>query len=163
MNSLRFASRSATFLVLLAPLFFAIPAHAERNTLGPHLGVNFDVDDAFLGLEGRFDVGNLGRSAIVQLNPSFSYYFIEGGDLFNFSFNVPFEFQIDGSVLRPMVAPGLGIWHWSGNDHSDTDLSLNLIAGLLFALGVVEPFVQLKIAIGDGSSAELMGGVLFRL
>lgn len=163
MISLRLAPRLATFLVFLAPLLFAIPARAERNTLGPHLGVNFDVDDAFLGIEGRFDVGDIGRSAIVQLNPSFSYYFTEGGDLFNFSFNVPFEFRIDGSVLRPMLAPGLGVWHWSGNNNSDTDLTLNLIAGLLFALDVVDPFVQLRVAIGDGSSAELMGGILFRL
>ena len=136
---------------------------AERSTLGPHFGVNFDNDDPFLGLEGRFDLGTVGSSAIIQLNPSFSFYFTDGPwDLFNFSLNVPFEFLLEGSVVRPFAAPGLAIWHVNNGD-SHTDLALNLIGGVLFALDPVEPFVQLRISIGDGSSAELMGGVLFRL
>jgi hypothetical protein len=142
-----------------AVLCCASPVHAERNTLGPHFGINFDMEDAFLGLEGRFDVGNVGSSAIIQINPSFSYYFREGDDAFNFSLNVPFEFPIDGTVARPFAAPGIAIWHGG----SDTDVALNLIGGVLFALDPVEPFVQLRVSIGDGSSAELMGGVLFRL
>lgn len=162
MKTLGFASVAVALGLLCGTLLHAAPARAERNTLGLHAGVNFDVDDPFLGVEGRFDVGSIGKSAIVQLNPSFSYYFTDGFDLFNFSFNVPFEFPISGSVLRPFAAPGLGIWHVS-NGGSDTDLTLNLLGGLLFHLDVVEPFVQLKIAIGDGSSAELMGGILFRL
>jgi hypothetical protein len=155
--------RSAIALVLAcAALCCASPAHAERNTLGPHFGVNFDMEDALLGLEGRFDVGNVGSSAIIQINPSFSYYFTENIDVFNFSLNVPFEFPINGTVARPFAAPGLGIWHFNNGD-SDTELSLNLIGGVLFALDPVEPFVQLRVSIGDGSTAELMGGVLFRL
>jgi len=73
-------------LLLLAPV---APAHAERNTLGPHFGWNFYADEPLIGLEGRFDVANLGSSAILQLNPSFSYYFVHD-HLFNISFNVPF-------------------------------------------------------------------------
>jgi hypothetical protein len=142
-------------LLLLAP---AATAHAERNTLGPHFGYNFDVDEPLIGVEGRFDVANLGSSVIVQLNPSFSYYFTHNS-LFNISFNVPFEFQISGSVVRPFAAPGLAIFHWSG----DTDVKLNLIGGVLFHLDVVEPFVELRLAVGDGDTADLLGGVLFRL
>jgi hypothetical protein len=124
--------------------------------------VNFDYDDAFIGLEGRCDVADVSSNVILQINPSFSYYFTDVIDVFNFSLNLPFEFQINDSVLRPMVAPGIGLWHFS-NGGSETDLTLNLIGGLLFYLGPVEPFVQLRIYIGDGSGAELMGGLLFRL
>jgi hypothetical protein len=146
-----------------AALGSASPAHAERNTLGPHFGVNFDMEDVFLGLEGRFDVGNIGRSAIIQINPSFSFYFADDPfDVLNFSLNVPFEFPIDGTAARPFAAPGLAIWHSDYGD-SETDVALNLIGGVLFALDSVEPFVQLRVSIGDGSTAELMGGVLFRL
>ena len=109
-------------------------------------------------IEGRFDLGDIGSSAIVQLNPSFSYYFSEGDDLLNFSLNVPFEFLIAGSVVRPLAAPGIAIWH-----RDDADVALNLIGGVLFALDPVEPFVQLRVSIGDGSTVDLMGGVLFRL
>jgi hypothetical protein len=146
-------------LVLLLP---ARGARAERNTLGPHVGLNFDVDDLFLGLEGRFDVATIDQSVIVQLNPSFSLYFTHDVNLFNFSFNVPFEFQIHDSVLRPFAAPGLALYHATGRG-SNTDAKLNLIGGLLFHLQALEPFVQLRIAVGGGSTAELMGGLLFRL
>lgn len=141
----------------------AASAHAERNTLGPHFGINFDVDDPFIGVEGRFDIANIGRSAIVQVNPTFSYYFTDNVDLFNFSLNFPFEFKIGDSVLRPLFAPGLGIYHLSWDNDSNTEVTLNLLGGLLFFLPPVEPFVQLKVAIGDDSMAELLGGILFQL
>jgi hypothetical protein len=149
-------------IVVAGALSLAAPARADRVTLGPHLGVNFDFDDAFLGLEARFDVADVGSSAVLQINPSFSYYLTDNIDVFNFSLNLPFEFQIDDSVLRPMVAPGIGIWHYS-NGGSETEITLNLIGGLLFFLDPVEPFIQLRVYLGDGSGAELMAGVLFRL
>jgi hypothetical protein len=141
------------------------PARAERNTLGPHLGVNFDYDDPFIGIEGRVDLTRLNPNLILQLNPSFSIYFLDGSaDLFNISVNVPFEFRVN-ETLRPFLAPGLGIWHWDWDDgdRDDTEVMLNLIVGILFVLPPVEPFFQLRVAIGDASFAELMGGVLFRL
>ena len=146
----------ATAVTLLASPSIA---HAERATIGPHLGVNFDVDDLLLGGESRIDVATLGTSVIVQLNPSFSYYFVDNYTLFNISFNVPFEFVIEGSKLRPFTAPGLGLFAGDGG----SDLKLNVLGGLLFRLDAVDPFVQLRIAFIDGSTVDLMGGVLFRL
>ena len=137
-------------------------AHAERASIGPHLGYNLDIDDPLLGVESRIDLTNVGSSVILQLNPSFSYYFTDNIDLFNVAVNLPFEFVIGGSKLRPFVAPGIGFIHVS-NGGSDTDAALILLAGLLFRLGVVDPFIQLRVMINDGSSADLMGGVLFVL
>jgi hypothetical protein len=163
MNSRPLTQLATAAVLVCTALCAATPARADRNTLGPHLGVNLDFDDAFIGLEGRFDIAEVGSSAILQLNPSFSYYLTDNTDVFNFSLNLPFEFQIGDSVLRPLVAPGVGIWHFSYNDNSDTEVTLNVIGGLLFYLAPVEPFVQLRVYIGDGSGAELMGGVLFQL
>jgi hypothetical protein len=141
---------------------FASIAHAERATLGPHLGYNLDFDAPLLGVESRIDLTNVGSSVILQLNPSFSYYFVDNVDLFNFSLNLPFEFVIGGSKLRPFVAPGFGLYHFSnGGSHSEG--ALMLLAGLLFRLGVVDPFIQLRVGIADASWADLMGGVLFEL
>lgn len=163
-NSTRHAVR--TWVTALAFAFsaagaLALPAtaHAERATIGPHLGINFDGDALLLGVESRIDLGNAGRSVIVQLNPSFSYYFFDNVDIFNFSLNVPFEFVIQDSVLRPFAAPGLGLFFGEG----DSELKLNLIGGLLFHLDVVEPFVQIRAAVIDGSTVDLMGGALFRI
>lgn len=141
-------------------LFGLVPtAHAERATIGPHLGWNFDWDDLLLGAESRIDLGNAGQSVIVQLNPSLSYYFIENVDVLNLSLNVPFEFVIGGSVLRPFVAPGLALFFGD----FDEELKLNLIGGLLFKLDAVEPFVQLRAAVIDGEVVDLMGGLLIRI
>jgi hypothetical protein len=161
MRFVNFACLSAVVLACAVPT----PARAERNTLGPHLGVNFDYDDPFIGVEGRIDLTRLNPNLILQLNPSFSLYFLDGpASLFNISVNVPFEFRVNETV-RPFLAPGLGIWHWDWDDgdRDDTEVMLNLIVGLLFVLPPVEPFVQLRVAVGDTSFAELMGGILFRL
>ncbi|MFI5307993.1 MAG: hypothetical protein ACHQ53_11600 [Polyangiales bacterium] len=150
-------------LLLLPCLAFASPAHAERNTLGPHLGFSFDSNDVFLGAEGRFDVAEIDQSVIVQLNPSFSLYFVHNVNVFNFSFNVPFEFKIHDSVLRPFAAPGLGIYAFTGRG-GEARVRLNLIGGLLFKLRPpLEPYVQIRLVAGGGIAAELMTGLLFRL
>ena len=157
--------RTAAFALVLALCCagFAGTAQAERATIGPHLGFNLDLDDPFLGIESRIDLTNISSNVILQLNPSFSYYFTDNIDLFNFALNLPFEFLIDDSVLRPFAAPGLALVHVSAGGGSDTDAQLVLLAGLLFRLGVVDPYFQIRVLIGDGSSAELMGGVLFAL
>lgn len=157
--------RSRLFAAALLFAVFAClgRAQAERNTLGPHLGYKFDDGGALLaGAEGRFDVANIGQSAIVQLNPSFSLYFPPHNVTLNFAFNVPFEFLIHDSVLRPFAAPGIGIYHSTARN-AGTTARLNLIGGLLFHLQALEPFIQLRFVCGDGISPELMGGLLFRL
>jgi hypothetical protein len=148
-------------------LALPLPAQAKRSTLGPHVGINLDWDTALLGLEGRFDLVTVGRSAMLQLNPTFSYYFDDDDNtlaIFNFSLNLPFEFQIGDSVLRPFFAPGFGLLFFSrDNVDDDTDLKLNLLGGLLFYLDPVDLFVQCKVAIGDSTEAEIVGGLLFHL
>lgn len=149
---------SATCALALL-LLFTPTAHAERATIGPHVGYNFDGEVLLLGAESRIDLTQAGRSVIVQLDPSLSYYFFEDFSLFNFSLNVPFEFIVGDSVLRPFVAPGLALFFGD----PDEELRLNLIGGLLFKLDAVEPFVQLRAAVIDGDVVDLMGGLLIRL
>jgi hypothetical protein len=149
-------------------LFCCIPVARAQNAgsdtmLGPHLGVNLDADDAFVGIEGRFDAAQVSPSVALQLNPSFSFYLVDHGALFDLAFNVPFEFALSGSSVRPYAAPGLSVFYHSGDNDSDTHLALNLIGGVGFALSSVYPFVQLRVLVGHGSSAEIMGGALFYL
>jgi hypothetical protein len=162
-RSLAFALPLAALALLLNPL----PVLAKRSTLGVHVGDNLEWDTVLLGVEGRFDLVGVGSRAILQLNPTFSYYFDDDDNnlaIFNFSLNLPFEFQVGDSVLRPFFAPGLGVLHWSRDRVDDeTDLKLNLIGGLLFYLAPVELFVQCKVQIGDGTEAEIIGGILFQL
>ena len=153
---------STLALVLLSSL--ATPSLVQADaSLGPHLGINFDWDDPLIGLEARFDTARLGNSANLQLSPSFSFYLVNDVTILNFSFLVPFEFIIQNSSLRPFVAPGLGIFFFDFEGHSNTDAKLALVGGLLFDLESVEPFFEMRAFVIDGSLVELVGGVLFKL
>ena len=149
-------------LALLALVFSPARASAEVS-IGPHLGINFDWDEPVIGGEVRADLAQLSPSVQLQIDPTLSLAFPGDGTIFDLSVNLPFQFTINDSVLRPYVAPGLAFLHWSGHRGSDSNLFLNLIGGLLFDLGSVDPFVQLKVMIPHGSLVELLGGVLFRV
>ena len=156
----------ATLFVLLASGALASSAEAQKRdaALGPHLGINFDGDNVLVGGHGRFDVANVTPEVVLQIYPNLSYYFSRGDwDVFNLSCDVPFEFVINNSSLRPYAAPGLALFWSTGPGNDDIDLGLDLIGGLLFELGSVEPWFELRVIISGGASAELRGGVQFVL
>ncbi|HEX7478076.1 MAG TPA: hypothetical protein VF331_09740 [Polyangiales bacterium] len=150
------------FLLLVASGLGPRSAAAEAS-LGPHLGVNFDWGELFLGGEARVDLADLSPEVKLQLDPYLSLALFGHGSAIDLGCNVPFQFMIHDSSVRPFAAPGLAIIHYSGGHASDTQLYLNMIGGVLFDLGSVDPFVQLKVMVPHGSMAELMGGVLFKL
>lgn len=164
MNGLR-----KTFVVLsllVGTGLLASPALAQQRdaAIGPHLGVNFDGDNFLLGGHARFDVANITPEVLVQIYPNLSYYFTDGDrDVFNLSCDVPFEFVIHNTTLRPYAAPGLAMFWATGPGDDDIDLGLDLIGGLLFELDSVEPWVELRLIISGGASAEIRGGVQFVL
>lgn len=154
-----------TFVVACAAACLAsLPgaARAEVN-IGPHLGINFDWDEVVLGGEVRVDVATLAPTVVLQLDPAVTLAFFGGGVAMDFSFNLPFEFVIRESVLRPYSGPGLAVVHYSGDFGSATRVYLNILAGLLFDLGAVDPFVQIKLMVPHGSMSELLAGVLFKI
>lgn len=133
--------------------------------LGPHVGLNFDWNEALVGAEARIDVAQLSQSVVMQLDPSFTLAFLGGGVAMDISLNLPFQFVIRDSVIRPFSGPGLALIHYTGGagGTSVSELYLNILGGLLFDLGTVDPFVQLKVMLPHGSMAELLGGVIFTL
>ena len=50
-----------------------------------------------------------------------------------------------------------------GNSDSDVDLGLDIVGGLLFELGSVEPWFELRLIAGAGPDVEIRGGVQFVL
>jgi hypothetical protein len=151
-------------LCCAAVLVASSPGAARAEVVvGPHLGINFDWDEVLIGGEARVDIATLAPTVVLQIDPSLTLAFIGGGVAMDFSFNLPFQFMIRDSVVRPYSGPGLALVHYSGDAGSATDLYLNLLAGLLFDLGSVDPFVQLKVMVPHGSMAELLAGALFRI
>jgi hypothetical protein len=158
--------RRALAVLAAAVALLAAPHAAQAEaSIGPHAGLNFDWEEVVIGGEARVDMAQLSGNITLQLDPAVTFAFPGSGVAMDFSLNMPFVFVIRDSVLRPFSGPGLALIHYTGGSGgtSVTDLYFNILAGLLFDLGTVDPFVQLKVMVPHGSMAELIGGVLFTL
>src|SRR5689334_1017541 len=94
----------------LAALLSVAPSQARAEvTLGPHAGVNFDWGEVFIGGESRIDLATLSADVKLQLNPSLSLAFFDHGTAIDIACNVPFQFTVHDSVVRPFAAPGLSV------------------------------------------------------
>lgn len=142
--------------------------------VGPAVGYDVDAEAAMLGGELGFGV-SLSEDVTIMGNPSFSYYFIDGGSLVAVDFDGHYDFPIDGSVT-PYAGAGLGLRRFSFDvpddtnfpnsqiDDSHTDLVFNLLGGARFEVeSAFEPFAEIKLSSGDGSTVGLLGGILFEI
>jgi len=147
--------------LVLAALAIASAARAETNVaIGPHLGINLDHGNLHLGGDLLIEVAQLSPSVTLGIWPSYAHVFIEDGhDVELLGCDFPFIFEIDGSIVEPFLAPGLGLAFYG-----DTSLKLNLIGGTFFEThSSVRPFVAIAIRLIDGTFVDLLGGVLFEL
>ena len=103
--------------------------------IGPRIGFDLsgDVEEFFIGVDGRLNLVALP----VVLNAAFDLYLAEENrDFSQLSFNALYEFGIVNVAFSPYVGLGIGLSRTSldfdlgdfGNDASDTDVGLNLIA-----------------------------------
>ena len=137
-------------------------AHAKPLGLavGPHGGINLDLGNIHLGGDVVVPLTQLSPSLQLAIWPSYAHVFIEDGhDVELLGVDVPFVFEIDGSIVSPYFAPGLGLAFYG-----ETTLKLNLIGGVFFDTGSsVRPFSELAIRLIRGTYVDLLVGVLFEL
>jgi hypothetical protein len=136
-------------------------ARAESSlAIGPHLGINLDHGNLHIGGDLLIELTELSPNVTLGIWPSYAHVFIEDGhDVELLGCDFPFIFEIDGSIVEPFLAPGLGLAFYG-----DTSLKLNLIGGTFFETNsAVRPFVALAIRLIDGTFVDLLGGVLFEL
>lgn len=179
----------ATLFALLFLIGAGVQDAQAQLRLGAHTGYNLDApsDDgveegAFLvGGEARFQVANLP----VVLNPSATYHLtgLDNTTLWQFDANVLYPFGTQNAVFTPYAGLGLGVSRISSEadvplvgeiSEDETNYGLNILGGVTFGNGPVQPFAQAKITLGEhaaypneddaqGSAYALTGGVLFRL
>jgi opacity protein-like surface antigen len=152
-------------LVALSALVLgAGSAHAQR--FGAQ--VNW-AEDADLGLGARAELplglGSEGVLASTYLIGSFDYFFPSNDNLNYFEFNANVAVPVDpASALKPYVGTGLNMARWSvdspGGDNSNTDLGLNLLGGIKFALGNLASFAEARLELGGGEQFVLTFGVI---
>ena len=141
---------------MIAAFAWVAPAAADTK-LGVRGGYYTKIKEPFVGLELLTHVANR-----VYFNPNIEYVFVDGAKYFT----VNGDFHYDFPTHRPYnvwAGAGVGLLRVDppGADNSDTDVGLNLLAGVGFKTGSVVPYFQAKVILKNGSEFALGFGVRF--
>jgi len=143
---------------------FAFAPRAEAQAFGANLSWGADTDFG-LGARVAFPIGgSVGQKGIKGL-ATFDYFFPDGFDFWEITGNGVYDISTSGSA-SPYVGAGLTFARSSvsvsGFSASNSEVGLNLLGGARFApTGNVQPFVEARFQIRDGSQFVLSGGVYF--
>lgn len=132
-------------------------AHAQRSHIGPHAGYNFDLDRALIGAQLLLPLGRL-----VELYPSFDYYFVDQGSVVGFSGDLKFRFPTGGPSMF-YFGGGVNFLRASAGGVSDTDTGWDLLFGLESRRGVTHPYVEGRVLNHSGSAFQIAAGLNFTL
>lgn len=151
MAVLAFAAAAA--VVVLAPA----PAQAQVD-FGVRGGFYSDSEAGFVGLELLF-----GLTRQWFLNPNFEYVFVDDGDLSTVNLDVHYDLRTGNAPYYLWLGGGPAlVLRDDERGGDDTELGLNLLAGLGFGKGeAIRPYVQGKILVADETEAVLGVGVRF--
>jgi len=149
--------------VVIAAFVFA--PRAEAQAFGANLSWGDDTDFG-LGARVAFPIGgSVGQKGIKGL-ATFDYFFPDGGTFWELTGNGVYDISNSGSA-SPYVGAGVTFARGSadnctGDFCSNSEVGLNLLGGARFKpTGNVQPFVEARFQIRDGSQFVLSGGVYF--
>jgi hypothetical protein len=128
-------------------------AQAQRSHIGPHAGYNFDLDRALLGAQLLLPLGRL-----VELYPSFDYYFVDQGSVVGFSGDLKFRFPTGGPSMF-YFGGGVNFLRTAAGGASVTDTGWDLLFGLESRRGVTHPYVEGRVLNHSGSAFQLAAGL----
>ena len=153
--------RAAAFALFLFGLVAAPPAQAQTPwEIGPHLGVNLDNDEIFVGAVARLNLASLP----VTLNPGIEFYpGVDPGSLFVLNFDV--QYQLEAETVEPYIGGGIAWLRTGSAGGSSSDVGLNLKGGMVFnPRSRTQPYAEAVLTFADGDEAlVLRGGVLFTI
>ena len=137
--------------IVLAMILVSNDSQAQTNRFGFMVGfANGDFDETGIGALGEFKVMEKGA-----ISPQLIFYF-PGNDVTLFELNGNFDYYFyDQDVIEFYGLAGLNFTRVSwdddnGNDGSESELGLNIGAGINFDLGKkVAPFAEMRFTIGE--------------
>jgi len=164
---------------------FVVGAHGGYSLdVRPDVGTS-DAGAAVVGAQVQFRVAPLP----FVFNPGLDL-FLTGGDEFTalqIDTNLLLPFALENEWVTPYIGGGLAVTRLSTDGglfgsaqdtpapmESTTDYGINALAGVLFGVGSIRPFVQLRATLGNhaiyadeagepGEGFAMTAGVLFRL
>jgi hypothetical protein len=144
-------TRAAASALLVALL--AVPVSAQRAHVGPHGGYNFDSNRGLAGAQMLLPIAPL-----IELYPSFDYYFANGATQLAFSGDLKLRFPIGGGT-DPYFGGGVNVLHSSTAGGSGTDTGWDLVFGLESRRGVTHPYVEGRVPQHGASQFHLVAGL----
>ncbi len=154
--------RTLTIAALAAALALALPADpASAVDFGLRAGVYDDADEVFVGGELLFQL-----APRWFFNPNLEYVFVDDGDLITVNGDVHYDFPVD---FNGYVWAGAGLAVISDDrprpprrrDDDDTDVGVNLLAGVGWRANGLVPYIQGKVILADETEAVLAFGLRF--
>ena len=147
-------------IVTLATLVVAVPV-AARTQVDVRGGYYTDAEEAFFGgglvadLSGSWD-----------FNPNVEWVLVDGYDYLTANADVHYDFAASPNMAL-WAGGGLAVQRFDYDEsappraNNDTDVGLNLLAGLGASQGSVRPYFQVKGVVADHSETSLGVGVRF--
>ena len=145
-------------LLLFGCFFFTSDASADIKP-GFRVGVYTDPNDFFVGGELLVTL-----TPYWYFNPNVEYVFIDNGDLFTINFDVHYDFRTNSSFYFWIGGgPAILLFDPEGDRDGDTDLGVNVFAGIGFPLRDTSliPYIQPKVILADNSEFSLAFGIRF--
>lgn len=151
------APAALRLLAFSSVLVAAAGVPASAADLGVRGGYYFDASEPFLGVELITPVHRR-----IFFNPNVEWVFVEDTTYLTFNADFHYDFPMRGSTMV-WAGAGLGLLYADpeGDDNSDTDPALNLLAGIGFRTGGVIPYFQAKLIVNGGSEFALAFGIRF--
>jgi outer membrane protein X len=163
--------------VLLVALIFTFGMFASNETFAQESAKNRvgfflafasgDIDEVGIAGIGEFKVAEK-----VSISPQLIFYFPEDRGVYDVSFlevnvNANYYFY-NQDIFEFYGLGGLNFTRvkvdWDGGDDSDTEVGLNLGAGINFELGKnVVPFSELRVTVGEFDQFVISAGLKFNL
>lgn len=163
------------YLALL--LFTAAPAAHAQFAVLPYAGYDFDGEAVLIGLGAEVALP-LAAPVALSLRPSGEYLLPKDLDIGGRTFGQNIA-QVNLDVIARLRAPGIQPYAGVGvgvrlikldtSDNDDvegnldieeTNVGANLLGGVVFGgIGPVQPFVQGRLTVGDGSAFAVFGGL----
>lgn len=146
---------------LAALLLMGATATAQGQTrsmhIGPRFGYNFDIEQALVGVQFSAPVARH-----LEFYPSFDYYFVDAGS--TWALNGDLKYRIGREQASWLyVGTGVNVTRTSFGNFHNSDVGLNLFGGIESLRGSVHPFAEVRATVGDGSTAQIMGGLNFTI
>lgn len=150
--------KAAGFLLVGIVGAGALEAQTARSHLGVRASYNFDFEEAGVGAQLGVPIGRR-----LEFYPSFDAYFVDPGSLWALNADLKYRPSLARSTDWLYLGGGINFTGFSNGPVDDTDVGLNLIGGVEPYRGMVHPFVEGRLILGNGSQFQLALGLNFTL